>query len=82
MLAFVFRTIDTDNDGHISKSDLFRFLMQYRADKKLSALRVFPTNLTRAVELFNESRGDRMNTEKFCELNNFMPYVSFPAFRL
>jgi Ca2+-binding EF-hand superfamily protein len=61
MLAFVFRTIDTDNDLFISKSDLFRYLMQYRSNGQNAKSRVFPPNLTRAVELFNVDRGDRMD---------------------
>lgn len=32
MLGFVFKAIDDDDDGYISKANLFRFLLQYRGE--------------------------------------------------
>jgi len=54
--GFVFNLLDEDKDDHISKSDIFKFLMQFR-----EGFRVFPPNVTRAVEIVKIVRGDMIN---------------------
>jgi Ca2+-binding EF-hand superfamily protein len=51
--GFVFSLLDEDKNDEISKSDIFKFLMQFR-----EGFRVFPPNLTRSVEIVKMMRGD------------------------
>ena len=78
IIAFVFNMLDSDHDKHISKTEIFRFLMQYR-----HGFRVYPNNVTRAIELAQVKRGDRIDFIEFAEIvNSFCSFLVFPAFRL
>ena len=56
IFGFVFSLLDEDKNDDISKQDIFKFLMQFR-----EGFRVFPPNLTRAVEIVKIMRGDQIN---------------------
>ena len=78
VIAFVFNMLDADYNQSISKTDIFRFLMQNR-----EGYRVYPQNVTRAVELYSTKRGDRIDFMEFADMvNSTCHFIVFPAFRL
>lgn len=78
ILAFVFNMLDMDKDSHVSKTEIFRFLMQYR-----QGFRVYPNNITKSMEIARARRGDKIDFNEFAEIvNNDCSYLVFPAFRL
>lgn len=77
MTAFVFKMLDEDRDDNLSKTDLFRFFMQYRDGQRL-----FPLNMIRALEICQVNRGDRIDIIEFAEVAQKVPYITFPCVRL
>jgi len=73
----VFSMLDRDKDDEISKKDLYRLLNLDREE-----IQVFPINNTRAVELIDAERGDKLAKAEFLNIVNKIPYLVFPAFRL
>ena len=70
--------LDEDYNASISKVDIFRFLMQNRR-----GYRVYPQNVTRAVELYAVKRGDKIEFIEFSEMvSKNCQFIVFPAFRL
>lgn len=78
VIAFVFNLLDADYNHSISKTDIFKFLMQNR-----EGYRVYPQNVTRSVELYPTKRGDKIDFMEFAEMvNTTCQFIVFPAFRL
>ena len=74
LIAFVFNMLDEDGDGFVAKTDIFRFLLQYRRGYK-----VFPSNVTRSIEICPIIRGDRINFIDFVDLVKHTKFLLFPA---
>jgi len=56
ILEFVFTTLDLDDDGNISKTDILQFLFMERLGE-----RIFPNNFAKAVEFLPLERSDKVN---------------------
>ena len=77
LISFCFNMLDEDRDSFVSKNDVFRLLLQFRA-----GFRVYPINVTRSIELFHIRRGDKINFAQFVELVNHTQYLVFPLIRM
>lgn len=87
ILGFVFHMIDEDRDNHVSKADIFKQLLTSTPARVVDGVqvggqRVNPPNVTRAIELVYNTRGDNMNVTQFAELVDRVPFIIFPAVRL
>lgn len=79
--------IDEDRDNHVSKADIFKQLLTSTPARVVDGVqvggqRVNPPNVTRAIELVYNTRGDNMNVTQFAELVDRVPFIIFPAVRL
>lgn len=63
ILGFMYSLLDEDKDEYISKNDIFKYLLQMREGQ-----RVFPSNVTRCIELVHMLRGDYMDIKDFAIL--------------
>ena len=69
--------LDEDKDGYVAKTDIFRFLLQFRYGYK-----VFPSNITRSVEICPVVRGDKINFIEFVDVVKHTKFLLFPAQRI
>lgn len=77
IMGFMYNLLDEDKDNFISKTDLFKYLLQMR-----SGQRVFPSNVTRCIEIVHMLRGDYMDIKIFAQLTQKVPFIMYPAVRL
>jgi len=77
IMGFMYNLLDEDKDNFISKTDLFAYLLQMR-----SGQRVFPSNVTRCIEIVHMLRGDYMDIKIFAQLTQKVPFIMYPAVRL
>ena len=63
IMGFMYNLLDEDKDDFISKVDVFKYLLQMR-----QGLRVFPSNVTRCIEIVHMIRGDYMDIRMFAQL--------------
>ena len=77
IIEFVFNMIDLDQDNHISKKDMIKFLTMERFKKK-----IFPYNHVKAIELLDLPRSDKISLEQFKKVHQNALFLCFPAFKL
>ncbi|KAL4434591.1 hypothetical protein ABPG74_007375 [Tetrahymena malaccensis] len=77
IIKFVFCMIDDDHDEVISKKDIIKFLVKERYGEE-----VFPFNQVKAIELLDVDRADRIKFEQFKRIEQQIPFLCYPAFRL
>ena len=77
IIEFVFNMIDTDQDNHISKKDMIKFLTMERFNKK-----IFPYNHVKAIEILDLPRSDKISLEQFKKVHQNALFLCFPAFKL
>lgn len=77
IIEFVFNMIDSDQDSHISKKDMIKFLTIERFNKK-----IFPYNHVKAIELLDLPRSDKISLEQFKRVHQNALFLCFPAFKL
>mmetsp|Transcript_20787 Transcript_20787/g.32028 ORF Transcript_20787/g.32028 Transcript_20787/m.32028 type:complete len:87 (-) Transcript_20787:2618-2878(-) len=84
MLGFIFSMLDKDRDKVISKKDLLEFASKQRGGKKRKRdyIKLYPPNVTVAIQLHKFARGDKITQSEFFECGTRTPYFVFPAFRL
>ncbi|KRX00138.1 hypothetical protein PPERSA_10637 [Pseudocohnilembus persalinus] len=75
--SFVFAMIDDDHDQSISKKDMIKFLVQDHNGQK-----IFPINFIRAIEILEVPRSDKITFDQFKRLQQKIPFLCYPAFRL
>ena len=77
IIEFVFNMIDADQDNHISKKDMIKFLTMERFNKK-----IFPYNHVKAIEILELPRSDKISLEQFKRVHHNALFLCFPAFKL
>ncbi len=73
----VFCILDRDRDGVVTKEGILEFLEFERENKK-----IFPSNVMRAVELYEDPTSGQINGEEFYKMCREVKYLVFPAHRL
>ena len=77
MYKYIFRVIDVNDDGIISKKDILKFFSQKNMER-----RIFPLNYMKLIEVLEIERSDYIPMHEFSKLVNNVPYLVYPAIRL
>ena len=73
----MFFLLDRDRDGVITKEGILDFLDFERENNK-----VFPSNVMRAVELYEDPKSGQIDGEEFHKMSKQIKFLVFPAHRL